>query len=207
MKKINILILLVLAAVFSACSDWLDVNPKTDLKSKELFVTEDGFKSALVGIYGRMTKDELYGRNLSFLFLEKLAQRYDNVKGASDEDRALIYDYKNQVSSKDVISSIWNQMYTNIANANNLLENLEVNGHYIVTPGYYDMIKGEALALRAFHYFDLLRMWGPVNYQENKSVKVIPWRDQFTPDKVPLMASDSLVIHILADLKAAEYLL
>lgn len=207
MKKINILLVLVLMVAFSACSDWLDVSPKTDVKSKELFTSEDGFKSALIGIYGRMTNNGLYGRNLTFLFMEQLAQRYDNVKNVSDDDRAQIYDYKNYSSSKSTIASIWNQMYKNIANINNLLANLEINGHYITTEGYYELIKGEALALRAFHYFDLLRMWGPIDYPENKSVKVVPWRDQFTSDKVPLMQADSLVGYILTDLKAAEKLL
>lgn len=207
MKKINILGLLAFMAVFSACSDWLDVNPKTEVKSKELFTSEDGFKSALTGIYGRMTKDPLYGRNLSFLFLEQLAQRYDNIRSISDEDRAAIYDYKNLTSSKNTIATIWGEMYRNIANINNLLYNLEVNGHCITTEGYFEMIKGEALGLRAFHYFDLLRMWGPVDYKENQATKVVPWRDQFTPDKVPLMRADSLAAHILADLRAAEQLL
>lgn len=207
MKKINILGLLVLAVLFSACSDWLDVSPKTEVKSKELFTTEDGFKSALTGIYGRMTNATLYGRDLSFLFLEQLAQRYDNVRYVTDEDRAEIYDYKNFTSSKNTIAAIWSGMYRNIANINNLLLNLEVNGHHITTSGYFELIKGEALSLRAFHYFDLLRMWGPVNYEENKSALVVPWRDQFTPERVPLMSADSLVSHILADLNEAEQLL
>ncbi len=191
----------------AACSDWLDVSPKTNVKAEDLFTTEDGFKSALTGIYGRMTKDVLYGRNLTFLFMEELAQRYDNHTGATDEQRAEIYDYINNSDSKGKLANIWSEMYKDIANINNLLKNLRENGHCISSPGYREWIEGEALGLRAFHYLDLLRMWGPVDYENNQTVKVLPWRSEFTPDKVRLMQADSIAIHILEDLKAAEVLL
>lgn len=207
MKKRYIIVLWTLLMMCIACSDWLDVNPKTEVKAEEMFTTEDGFKSALTGIYGRMTNDELYGRDLSFLFLEKLVQRYDNQRDQTDAQRAEIYDYVNTSASKNKLSTIWNQMYRNIANINNLLKNIETNGEYIITPGYRELMKGEALGLRAFHYLDLLRMWGPVRFIEHKSQKTIPWRNEFTPDKAPLMQGDSLMQNILNDLLQAETLL
>ena len=206
MKRLNILSWIFLGMFFSSCSDWLDVSPKTELKSEVLYTTENGFKSALTGIYGRMTKLGMYGQTLSFQFLEELAQRYDNHE-LSDAQRAQIYDYKNYGSSKSSVNGIWAEMYQNIANINNLLKFLELNGQYIKTPGYRELMKGEALGLRAFHYFDLLRMWGPGRFEEHKSEKVFPWRNQFTPDKVPLMTADSIAIRILEDLKAEELLL
>lgn len=207
MKKINIWGILAGILLLTACQDWLDISPKTNIKTEDFFKTEDGFKSAIVGIYGRMTISELYGENLSFLFLERLAQRYDNNKNETPEVRREWYNYNYNQSSKDKIASIWSAMYKNIANINNLLKYLETHGQNIKTPGYYELIKGEALGLRAFHYFELIRMWGPVHYERDKAVKVVPWRDQFTPDKVPLMTADSVVGHILEDLKNAEALL
>ncbi len=207
MKKINILVLLLGILGCFACQDWLDVNPKTELKSKDLFSTEDGFKSALTGLYDRMTIDALYGRDLTFLFIEQLVQRYDNKPEATNKDRAKIYDYKNESSSKNKLSSIWSAMYKNIANINNFLQHLETDGFSITTQGYREWMEGEALGLRAFHYFDLLRMWGPGEFEKNKSEKVLPWRDRFTPEKVPLMRADSLAERILNDLMKAEKLL
>lgn len=206
MKRLNLLSWIFLGMFFSSCSDWLDVSPKTELKSEVLFTTENGFKSALTGIYGRMSKLGMYGQTLIFQFPEELVQRYDNHE-LSDAQRAQIYDYKNYSSSKSTVNGIWAEMYRNIANINNLLKFLDLNGQYIKTPGYRELMKGEALGLRAFHYFDLLRMWGPGRFAEHKSEKVLPWRSQFTPDKVPLMTADSLAVKILEDLKAAELLL
>ena len=110
--------------------------------------------------------------------MEKLVQRYDN-NNDSDDVRAKIYDYKNQSDPKNTLASIWSAMYQDIANINSLLTYLETNGHYITTEGYWEMIKGEALGLRAFHYFDLLRIrrlrlfLSGINLTR---IKLLPWQ-------------------------------
>lgn len=40
-----------LGAIFSSCSDWFDITPKTDVKAEDFFETENGFESALAGAY------------------------------------------------------------------------------------------------------------------------------------------------------------
>ena len=94
MKKIILACSWIILMMMSACSDWVDVSPNTDVKSEDLFTSESGFKSALIGIYGRMTDQSLYGGHMTFNFMEKLVQRYDN-NNDSDDVRAKIYDYKN----------------------------------------------------------------------------------------------------------------
>lgn len=202
MKKIILACSWIILMMMSACSDWVDVSPNTDVKSEDLFTSESGFKSALIGIYGRMTDQSLYGGHMTFNFMEKLVQRYDN-NNDSDDVRAKIYDYKNQSDPKNTLASIWSAMYQDIANINSLLTYLETNGHYITTEGYWEMIKGEALGLRAFHYFDLLRMWGPI-YAQDSTAKAVPFRDKFNSDKVAPMAANELAHKILDDLIEAE---
>lgn len=209
MKKLMI-VCCVAAVLLTGCKDWIDISPKTEVKSKEFFKTEDGFKSALIGIYGRMTNDETYGKNLTYGFIEELVQRYDNYSSnmiPTDEERARIYDYKNFTDSKNMVNTIWEEMYKTIANINNLLEQLEENGDRVLTtPGYRTMIEGEAYALRAYHYFDLLRLWGPI-YAADPTARAIPWRGAFNNEKVPLMAADKVIEKILDDLRQAELLL
>ena len=53
MKKI--LYILIGLFVFSSCDEWLDVTPNTDVPAKDLFTTENGFTSALAGLYIVMT--------------------------------------------------------------------------------------------------------------------------------------------------------
>lgn len=213
MKNIFLYHLLLLTAVVvltTSCKKWIDVSPKTDVKSKDLFETEDGFKSALIGVYGRMTNDETYGKNLTFGFVEELVHRYDNYSSnviPSDEERAAIYDYAQYAYSKGMINSIWSEMYKNIANVNNLIYNINMQGDRIlISPYYRTMIEGEAYALRAFHYFDLLRLWGPI-YSQNSSTLALPWRTELSSDKSPLLPANEIVQNILNDLKRAEELL
>lgn len=200
MRQSFIWIAAAVITLTSACSDWLDIAPKTQIKSEYFFDSEDGFTSALAGVYIRMTNDVTYGRNLSFLFLEKLVHRYDepNVSVTSET----IYDYRGP--SKGTLNQIWQGMYQNIANINNLLKNLDAHGQKVIkTPGYYDLIKGEALALRAFHYFDLLRMWGPI-YKNEPTALALPYRDAFTSEKVPLKTSEEILDLIVSDLNQAS---
>ena len=40
--------------LFSSCSNWLDVKPKTTVEEEEVFSRELGFKEALTGVYIKM---------------------------------------------------------------------------------------------------------------------------------------------------------
>ena len=208
MKNLLLSATCIVSLFLSSCQNWIDVNPKTDIEAEEFFTSEDGFKSALTGLYSMMVLEKSYGRQMTFDFVEKLVQRYDNYPAGTvtDEERAAIYKYGETTSSKNAIAEIWLKLYNEIANINNFLQYLESNGDVIVTEGYRDLMKGEALGLRAFHYFDLLRLWGPI-YTQDSTKACIPYREQFNSESAPLMAANEVMKRIVADLKAAEELL
>ena len=204
MKIKNIFLTPALAVASSACSDWFDVSPKTDIKTDDLFKDETGFQSALTGCYGNMTKDKTYGKNLTWYFLEKLVQRYDDGSAPFAGQSEHVYDYTNANYSKGIITDIWNSMYETIANVNNLIARLDKNGQEVITtPGSWELMKGEALALRAFLHFDLLRMYGPV-YKEEPEKECIPYRKEFKPETSPLLSASKVLELVLADLKEAD---
>lgn len=208
MKKSIIIIGMALTALFSACADWVNVSPKEEVEADKLFNSENGFKSALIGVYARMTLTENYGKNLSYGYIEDLVQRYDNYSIVpTDAKRAERYDYKNDKTAKGYVNSIWRESYNTIANLNNLLNYLENKGRdVILTEGLWEQIKGEALGLRAFHYFDLLRLYGPI-YSKDPDMKCLPWRTEFNAERLPLVSASEIAGHIIDDLKGAEELL
>ena len=177
MKRLIYIIIVTFASVVSlpSCSNWLDVTPNTDLPAKELFTTENGFKSALAGLYILMTEEDTYGKNLSFGLTEQLAQMYDKIPdGTTDRKSVYIYDRETSgaYNTKGVLANTWRAQYNAIANANNLLKWWELNGEVVLLDSTVrNMIRGEALALRAFLHFDLLRGWGPMDYAGNISVR------------------------------------
>ena len=77
------LFLLIVVFVLSSCESWLDVKPNDRISEDATFATERGFEMALNGVYIELNDDALYGRNLSYEFVEILAQRYD-IDGDAD---------------------------------------------------------------------------------------------------------------------------
>ena len=136
-------ILLFSAATLVSCSDWLDVKPKTNIEEEDLFKNEQGFKEALTGVYIDMSKNTLYGRNLTYGFIDFLAQRYSVYTSYEDFSDPNWYEFEqNSDNTLNFTNTIWSKSYNLIANLNNLLANIESNGNVIVTEGYYDLIKG-----------------------------------------------------------------
>lgn len=213
MKKSFYIFIVGITSIFSlhSCSEWLDVAPNTDLPAKELFASESGFNSALAGLYITMTGEDTYGKNLSFGLVDQLAQMYDKLPdGTTDRNSVYIYDREtsNGYNTKGVLASTWLSMYNVIANANNLLKWWDLNGEAVILDSKVrDMIRGEALALRAFLHFDLLRGWGPMDYAGNinaREMKCIPYRTVADQSKQPLLPAREVVELIIKDLKAAS---
>lgn len=213
MKKTIYTLIAGLTGLFSlaSCSDWLDVAPNTDLPAKELFTTENGFKNALAGLYISMTDENTYGKNLTFGLMDQLAQMYDKLpEGTTDRNSVYIYDRETSgaYNTKGTLASIWGSQYNTIANANNLLKWWNLNGEAVIADSITRrMIRGEALAIRAFLHFDLLRGWGPANYAGNESVremKCIPYRTVADHSKQPQLPASEVLANIISDLKEAR---
>lgn len=214
MKRIIYIFVAGLTGVFSlaSCSDWLDVAPNTDVPAKELFTTENGFQSALAGLYITMTDENTYGKNLSFGLVEQLAQMYDKLpEGATNRNSVYIYDRETSgaYNTKGVLANVWQSQYNTIANVNNLLRWWDNVGEVVLVDTITRrMIRGEALALRAFLHFDLLRGWGPMNYAGDinaRDMKCIPYRTVTDHSKQPLLPASEVVGYIIEDLKEASY--
>jgi len=199
--------LLATCFILSSCN-WLDVSPKQFVEEEDLFSMEIGFKEALTGIYQLMARPELYGQTLTFDFLDALAQRY-RFQSFRDQNWPFqepgFYNFRSQ-SSEIRINAIWRNMYTVIANINNLLHWLERNRTVLITPHYYEIIKGEALGLRSFLYFDLLRMFGPV-FKVDPTGRSIVYRTELSRDAKDLKPANVMIEHIIADLLQAKELL
>ena len=77
--------------MFASCNDWLDVEPKSQVKDKDLYSSESGFKEALAGVYSIMTQEYLYGKELTFGMLGVLAQEWDNLPTDGSLPEGCIY--------------------------------------------------------------------------------------------------------------------
>lgn len=207
-KDIKIIsVTLLLLITICSCEGWLDISPKSSLKKEDLFKTEDGYLSVLNGVYIGLVDDRLYGQELTYGFMDVIAQYYNNVPSTPLHKyaNAVKYNYE-EAATKGIITNIWNSMYNNIANCNVILDNIE-DDKDIFTGNNYKRIKGEALALRAFMHFDLLRMFAPAYNGSTKNLPGIPYVDKFTNVRIPFSSTDAVCQRIKGDLLSARELL
>lgn len=183
------------------CTNWLDVKPNDRLEQEDMFATENGFKNALTGAYIDLKSDILYGKNMTMGFVENLAQHWD-VSAETVEDYVSKYDYENsQVEA--MLKEIYAKYYNIILNINNLLYFVD-NG--VLSGSMYDMIKGEALALRAFLHLDILRLFGPIPGQQTDA-KILSYARTVSLENQPMFSWTDYVTFLEEDLNHAEVLL
>ncbi|MBQ8805653.1 MAG: RagB/SusD family nutrient uptake outer membrane protein [Bacteroidaceae bacterium] len=202
MKKIiNILILAVSLVFTTSCDDFLDITPDGQVKRDELLNTKDGIEEAIYGVYAQLRSNNLYGQELSYSYLEIMAQTLDCY--GNDAITALSnYDYEYS-TVEYVFESVWTEMYKNISNVNSILNSPLIEN---ATEYPYTVYRGEALGLRAFMHFDLMRIYAE-QITVNPEADGIPYATEFslnTPDFEKLAKNYE---HIIADLKEAEELL
>jgi len=195
--------LLMLLPFITSCNDWLDVQPRSQVEDTELLSTESGYKEALAGIYSSMVSSKTYAKELTYGFIGILGQEWDYFY-TSQYDDAAAYDYEAAIPTT-AIQGIWANSYSGIANANHLLANIDA-AQSLFSADNYAIIKGEALALRAFLHFDLLRCFG-VSYAVNPGQPSIPYSTGLSYRVSPQLTVSQVSEKILADLLAAEQLL
>ncbi len=207
MKKIIYSVLMLSVFLWSSCNDWLDVSPREQVKSEEIYQTESGYKMVLNGVYIDVVDAGLYGKNTTMYFPELLARNFTIPSTAGTEKSIGTYDFTYS-SVETLISNIYKNYYNAIAQINDLLENLDKPGCKF---NYNNdkLLRGEALGMRAFLHFDVLRFFGPVPATANDGDEGVPYVTSVTNETSQLKSKTYKedIDLILADLNKAEELL
>lgn len=202
-KNIAIILGVFLLFSFSSCKKWLEINPEDRIMEEKLFSDREGFMTALNGVYIEMNNTTLYGGKMTVDLFDVLAQYY-LTKGEHAYRFYAGYDY-GQAPIKSTFDQIWIQYYKQIANCNTIIEQCEVKKD-MLGDKYYHLVKGEAIGLRAFFHFELLRIFGPV-YSENSEMLSIPYVETSELVISPLLKASEVKTKIMADFTEAESLL
>ena len=192
MKKImNILgISAAMLLVFTSCEDWLDMPSESKADSSTVFETVGRAEMTVMGGYSWLHTQEL-GYQL-LMGTDESASTESNSKY-----NVANYDYTNTSS---MLSSTYTNMYKAIEYANVCIKNLpEMN----VSDGEkkkVDALLGEALAIRAYAYWNIVRFYGDVPYTNIPTVDLTT----FSSSRV---SRDTIYDHCIGDLKRAIELL
>ncbi|MFY0600795.1 MAG: RagB/SusD family nutrient uptake outer membrane protein [Cyclobacteriaceae bacterium] len=173
--------LYILAALFlmillgTSCDSLLDVDADGNI-SGDVYESEANIKSALSGayyslggIYDGVDGGELFGGD--FMLIPALFVAQNGSEVSWDRSNAPLYSdfIDNSVVNTNVrIESNWRRSYEVINLLNNVIKNID----NVTTEK--DKIQGEALAMRAMLYFEMVRLWGPEYDASTTSTTTIP---------------------------------
>ena len=190
---------MLLLCCITACNDWLEVAPQAEKEEAEMFEKEVGFRNVLIGAYIRMKSNNLYGEDLTYGSIEMLAQHWTNTDDLGKYLKA--YNYEQSVVETK-INSFYGNLYKVIADVNGLLNNIDARKE-MFEGNNFEIIKGEALAIRAFCHFDVLRLFGPIptNLPEGT---ILPYVTTVSIVPNHLVSYNDFTTKLLADLDEAE---
>lgn len=210
---------LLTCAGLTSCTNWFDVLPRDATYEEDLYAKEIGFQKQITGLYLGMGKSSLYGGSATFGMVDLVSGMYNLQKTKNNTYKyALQYNYEYS-GTKGSMTSIWNDAYNVIANADELLRNAGIQQNVSpedtkgLTPsGAFNseqtrnILVGEALAVRAYIHFDLLRMFGksPV-VDANKPA--IPYVTTLKKEITPQSTVTEVGKKVETDLLQAEALL
>lgn len=196
-----IITLFVCTILLTACEDFLNITPEGQAKRDELLMTAEGIEDAMYGVYSQLRSNTLYGQELYFQTLEVMAHNlYCNGNEAITALGNFEYDNTNV---KSLFENIWTTMYKNISNVNSVLD-APLVAEAKEFP--YTIYRGEALGLRAFMHFDLVRLFAE-QYTQNPQAEGIPYATEFSLKTPEFESLQKNYDHILADLHEADSLL
>lgn len=191
LKKIiyNIL-MLNLSLAFIGCSDFLEPEMKGATNIDMLLSTEKGIQTAMNGVYEPLIG--LYKSNMSVL-----------TDQASDDGWTWRFEQNVDLfimsPEHQTISSVWKGHFDGIGRANVVLDNL-INIKDFKDEKTRNYIEGQAKFMRAFYYFNLVRLFGGVPILEH-SIKTID------DTQIPRSSIQEVYVFIKTNLDEAEKLL
>lgn len=208
-----ILLLLISSFFMTSCNEWLNVEPEDEISEDDLYSTGNGFRHVLNGIYYAMGNQSLYGENLSWGIVDALGQCYDcsyaiNSGGYLGKYAASTFTWEHY-ELKPAIETLWENAYNVVANCNNLIQNTQNADPDIFSYKEREksLLLGEALALRAFIQFDMLRLFAPSPAMNPGNKVYIPYISVYPSYVSNRLSVDSCLSCITRDLELArEYL-
>ena len=211
MKKIfyGFLSFFVLAGVMS-CKKFLDKKPLSQGyntggagSDSLLLKTAADAENAIRSVYSEMKNGsgELY-------FLDYYVNgdaQSDNAYAGGDNPANFAIDKFIIDATNSNVSRDWGHYYTLISNCNNVLNNVPKVTDPGLSAARKNEIIGEASFLRAFFYFDLVRLWGDVPLVLKQVTSI---SSSNLPQIYPLLypartTKDSIYLQIIADLQTA----
>ena len=155
---ISFLLMTCLLFGVTSCEDFIERYPHDSIASEEALASIEGVENTLNGIYYRMHQGAYNHRNY-------------NIVGELMSDQMKLTDVHGArlvpapTNEEDAGFGLWQRLYNDINRLNSILYYIDdIEG---VSQERYNNAKGQALAMRGYFYFDLLKIYArPYLHQE-----------------------------------------
>ncbi|MCF4100239.1 RagB/SusD family nutrient uptake outer membrane protein [Gillisia sp. M10.2A] len=192
MKKLNIYFLIASVLLTTACSkDFLDAEPVTEVTDANFYNTPEDAYSALVGCYdGMQVATGISGLSYpvaSMILSDDFFGGTGNADGygiqAVDE-----FDINRSPSDQNLYENLWSAYYKGIYRCNiliNKMDQINWEGNEELRSTY----ESEARTIRAYLYFQMVKLWGNIPLLTEASTENIP---QASPEEVYKVIAEDL---------------
>ena len=213
MKLYKILAIAFAGTLFiTSCNDWFDVTSSNEIREKDHYSKDSGFKQSLIGCYLKMGEEDLFGKDLSWYMPDLLAnetRKYVAYSSNTASYELQAHNYST-TNTKGITEAVWASAYSVIVNANEALINIDERKNNINDINYH-VIKGELLAVRALMHFQLLRLYGYGDWANRQSElnakKTIPYVTTVNKNITEQATGEQVISYLVKDLTEAAALL
>ena len=155
-KLIYYIALSVMCLLPASCS--LEEEISTEVEKKNYLNDASEAQNVLLGIYLTNVRDAMYGYNMSIYF--SMGTDISQVEGSTTENFRILPTNAYPTTQAEV-QQTWEALYTGIYRANDFLEGIsaKINTYSEKDKALATIYMGEARALRAMYYFELVRRY------------------------------------------------
>ena len=173
LKYITAGCLLATLSVAHSCQDFLTVRPKYSYPDYLMFKSEGGFQDAMVGVYmvarrgpynlsGGLTGGIDVGLGRGFIEMLSCFWPVYDVYGAGGSASYALYSHNYESEyARDAGDMFYMDQHTPVTNINFILKWIDDEEQNFLSEKVYNIVKAEALAMRALCMFDVIRTYGP----------------------------------------------
>ncbi len=199
--KARIIIICLLGFSLAACHKFLEVVPETALSSATFFTKEADFQQAVNGAYVPLRQIVNSAVELAEMHSDNLYY-YRNILFGATEQQENISDFSvptaNGITTNGYVTNQYRLDYQIIARTNQILSSIDKIE--FSSDSSKNNVKGQALFLRAYAYFELVRYFGKV------PLHLTPVTNR-AEAALPLSSVDSVYFQIIKDAGEAATLL
>lgn len=150
---------LSLVTVISSCSkDFINLPPVSNQTTATFFKTANDFQQGVNAVYDGLQSARAYGKS-SYYLMEVRSDNTDILDRGALGGVASHIDLFTETTTNPFLTDVYAGAYVTISRANAVLDQIDAAA---IPDSSKKQFKGEAQFLRAFVYFDLVRLYGKV---------------------------------------------